>query len=534
MDLLAAFADRGALTDPAQENWSDPANYDEMTRDLDRLGMLMGTSASGTGDGFSDGIDSWVDASQTDSADLVQDSINPPDWSSDPGFAQTAGLQQLKAIADTQAMGGLATAGVVFLRNATPLGGDPSVDFHPPKDTGNQGGFRSRAAFAYGGHVVAVTGVSVGHGRATLSIHDPATPFDFGLGQQTPYVTQTYPLRFEQLTEWGPAGDNPYTSKIAGNGKGSVLSDIATMELHGYLVNGVVNPNLNEATAVDGFTTITPTSVAFRQSASSIGFISDPGTRLHESVFHVPGGVAHLAIDAADPALIYYSAAGSSKIRVYDVLLHTARVLASVGAPILQLVPGGRQDGVFARTAHAVVSFDALGHRVGTVRGSFSTIAVDGADESLLATSRSHSRLLVYSPALKLVSSSLLPASLGTRGVLRFSVDPGAGQLLFTGSSGVTYRAPLRSSASAHASAVGVPRVPRHLHPVRFKLAAADIVAENGAGKLFVLNGGHLRTYRTNGKRAPGPYDGFRVHGEVAVTQAYHYVPRSSASLLRQ
>jgi hypothetical protein len=526
MDLFAAYADRGALSSPAPKNWSAPSNYNEMTRDLYVLGLLMGTGSGGsTGGGAQSGADSWLSSNQTHSGDLEYQQSGPPGIS--PGTNPTSGAESmLHDLADNQQAGGLNTIGVGFYENAAQSPSqNPQTHFDPPKDPTNTGALNPLSSFRYGGHALAMTGVSVSSSGATLQVHDPAQPFE-GLTAQTKYETDSYHLRFVQLQGWSPAGGNPWKQgKNAGNGQGQSNGTVATVQLGGYWVPGVTGPDANQGTIVDGYSEITPTSVVFGETSSSIALISDPAGSYHKHVFNAPGGVAHVAIDPLDPDRLYYSSPGSDRIHVLDVRGGNVTTLASVGAPILQLVPGGAQDGVFARTAQTIVDVGPAGHRLGTIHGEFSTITVDGSDENLLAASLAHKSLSVYAPTLRRLGSSTLPASLTTgAGHLTLGVDPATQQVLFNTPSGSLFRGKLAAGLvgglALEASAA------RRLKVSPFSVpSSAQIVAENGAGELFGVAGGRLVTYNAAGKRTSNPFGNVKVHGEVAVTQQFDDVP---------
>lgn len=526
MDLFAAYADRGALSSPAKKNWSTPANYNEMTRDLYRLGSLMGTGSGGsTGGGAQSGADSWLSSYQTHGGDLVYQQSGPPGIS--VGTNPTSGAEQmLRNLADNQQAGGLNTLGAGFYENAIQSPGqNPQSKFAPPSDPTNTGPLNPLASFRYGGHAIAMTGVSVSGSSATGQVHDPAQPFE-GLTAQTKYETDSYHLRFVQLQGWGPDSGNPWKKgKNQGNGQGQTNGAVATVQLQGYWVPGVINPDINEGTIVDGYSEITPTSVVFPETSSSIALISDPAGSYHKHVFHAPGGVAHVAIDPLDPDRLYYSSPGSDRIHVLDVRGAHVTTLASAGAPILQLVPGGAQDGVFARTASTIVDVGPTGHMLGKIHGEFSTITVDGSDENLLAASPAHKSLKVYAPTLHLLGSSTLPASvIAGAGQMTLGVDPATQQVLFDSPSGSLFRGRLAGALLPAVARDAAATRRLKLKPFALR-SSAQIVAENGAGELFGVAGGRLVTYDTAGKRTANQFGNVEVHGEVAVTQQFDDVP---------
>ncbi len=539
MDIFAAFADRGALTKPAKKNWSKPANYNEMTRDLYRLGSLMHTAEdanghyTGGGTGNSTpGADAWLSGAQS-LPFLVWSSVSMPAWSAphDP--------DPLRLIAIDQAFGGLANANLGFFENATPHPSDnPLTHFNPPPGAAaisTSGAFNPLDSYRYDGHEVAVTGITVNSSGASIEIHDPAQPFK-GLSAQTPYETDIYHLGpVRELRSYGPSTSNPYSNphnlktRPASNGKGTLGSDIAARELESYWTNGVVTPNINERTYIDGYSTLTPSILAFPETNSSIAEISDPAAHYHEHVYKVAGGVEHLALDPLDPEVIYYSAAGGSTIHVLNVATRHVSTFANPGAPILQLAGGGVHDGVFARTANEVVSFDPAGRKVGVVHGAFSTIAVDGSDEGLLAASIGKRTVDTYSPTLHLVGSSVLPSSLTNgNGQLLLAVDLTSGQLLVRSPAGSLYRAGLAAGAlTVHVASAGGTVLPSRISPTHLKLGtggAPTILADNGDGALFGVSHGVLTTYRANGKRTKSPFGTVHLHGELAVTEAFNNV----------
>jgi hypothetical protein len=527
MDVFAAFADRGRLSEPTpRRDWTRLTHYAEMTRDLAQLGQDMGTTTSGTGSGLESGAQDWLDAYQRPGSDLLWNMYDPYDASTGVGGAEN----MLWWLAVNQAAGGLNIAVIGFYDNATQHPqDDPTTQFNPS----NKNAFDPLDSYRYGGHVVAVTGVRVNSQGWTLSIHDPANPFE-NLNTQTPYVTDTYRLQYGQLRTFGPTSGNPFSNpnnlspRPASNGQGQESWDYSTVRLDGYTVNGPISPNMNQAAYIDGYGMFMPLDAAFPETPASIAVISDPHRRYSKHVYHVPGGVSHLAIDPLDQQVIYYSGKRSHLIRRLDVGTRRATVFANAGAPILQLVAGGEHDGVLARTAHEVIGFDPYGHRVGVIHGSFDTIAVNGSDESLVAASLRSKTLKSYSPAFGLMGTTPLPRTL-TRGHghLTLAIDRTSKQLLVGGANGSLFRALLPAiTVTARASAVAVTHLPRRLRAVRLRLRsrqATTLVADDGAGALFgVTANGLVVSYAANGKPTPNPFGHIRIHGELALGQSFN------------
>ena len=112
-----------------------------------------------------------------------------------------------------------------------------------------------------------------------------------------------------------------------------------------------------------------------------------------------------------------------------NVATRHVSTLANLGAPILQLAGGGVHDGVFARTANEVVSFDPAGRKVGV--GARRVQHDRGRRQRKgLAASIGKRTVDTYSPTLRLIGSSVLPWSLTNgNGRLLLAVDLTSGRL---------------------------------------------------------------------------------------------------------
>jgi hypothetical protein len=511
-NLFAYLATKGFVNDPAVKDYTDPANFNEASQDIDQLGDLMGTTAaSGTGGGgMLDGITQWLlmhgtpkvkISGSVDTLDIVTKSFTTGGY-----YSPDIGAMVQDAI-----NGGLVVGVVGFYAPTT----DPATS--------------ETHLMRVGGHLVSLVSAqgTLGTTASTLGVHDPATDWiDDDL--QTPYSTDKWTL--------SAAAPDTYYSQDSGGA------------LHPYTAT-LPQVNGSTSTLFDGYVTIEPKTVESVFHARLVFYAPafgpvGPGP-VHElgggrviREIAAPGPVADLAL-APEGSQHPFLVKGSSMVYDADPLTGAVSKFAAGPAGARLLTFGGPEQTLFVAGAHQLVGLDRDGRTVARAKLSspLDALAFDARRSELVGISAADGSVRVFSTALRQLSSTRLDlAGLGGGGRLSLAVAS-SGRLVVTrtGSNKVLSALPAVQHA-ARASSVGRLRA-----RVRTLAVSANPkgLAVDDFGHMFVSVHGRLVELSPNGKRvAHSPYNGIPAgpsidiarsfsNADPAISQQLDYLPPS-------
>jgi hypothetical protein len=455
MDALAYFASHGVPSlRPGDKDWTDPANYNEMSTDIHDLGDLMGTTAAaGTGDGYFDGLDAWLAQFQPGVPLTPAQLLTSHLWATSPDtsvFAPT--LQQM---ADDAIAGNIVIPNIAFMQYEK-----PPAPANGPKQW-----------LDVGGHVITM---SSAHSPSTMGLHDPALPWA-DHAYQSPYAEETYTV-------------TPVTSTFGYiDSNGDDQSFTATMlRVDNYALDYLFGAGTEAY--IWGYTVLEPETVqGFSINAKQIAVVL-PWEPV-ESDIPTVGPVSDLVIDPTR-AHDFYTAQGSSTIWDLDLGSGASTRFADAGAHPDAIAFAGRARTLFAAANGHITAFDARGGIVGgaAVGEHVDALVADHATGRLFALSTESRRLRVFDSTLALLGTFTLPRP----------AVAGSGRTTLALRGGMVYVHRDGSSKVAQVSGFAAKLRVRLLglkgarHPLG--------LAVDDAGHVFVQVGGRLAEYLPSGK----------------------------------
>jgi hypothetical protein len=495
MDWLAYLAGKGFVDAPAVKDWTDQANFSEMSNEIAALGTLMGTTASGGtgGGGMLEGTEQWLTAHGTPQTTLHagSGSLNFVTKSfTAGGYYSPETTTMLQDAVD----GGLVMPVIGFYANAT----DPGTDVTHLRRVG--------------GHVVSlVSGAgAAATTAATLGVSDPATEWiDDDI--QSPYTTDVWTLSsasqetYFSIDEQGKFHEYPGAYPSV-NGSATTLFD-------GYVT---IEPKVVETVVKDKILILAPIQVVGPPSPGPV------------ERFTVSARVEDVAL-APDGTLVPFLARGRAGVWQLDTL--TGRVTKFAGAPrgASRLTFGGPAQTLYVAGRTRLVGIDRKGRRVGQVKldGPLQDLQFDSAGNRLVGLSLASRRLRLFDLRLRPRGAVRLPAAaLAGEGAPTLAITPG-GKFLFHRNGSKTLFATGAPTAQGAAA-----RLRLRPHPIRVKGRARGLTVDD-AGHLFVSVRGKLVELTPDGRRARGSaFTGLPAGPELDVSRSFsnfdpHIGPRS-------
>jgi hypothetical protein len=489
MDALAYFAGHGAPTlRPGDKDWTDPANYNEMSQDIHDLGDLMGTTASGgTTGGYFAGLDAWLGETQP--------GVSPPPiqmvagylWATSPGTSVYA--PTLQQMADDGAAGNVVIPNIVFMQYETP----------PEPATG------PKQWLTVGGHVVTM---SSAHSPSTIGLHDPAEPIadhDY----QSPYAEETYTV-------------TPVTSTFGYiDGNGNDVNFTATLlRVDDYALNDLFGDGTQAY--IWGYTILQPEHVSTWSIKEQQVAVVRPGDPVER--FATEGPVVDLVLDPTR-AHDFYVAEGSPVVWDLDLGSGESVPFAEVGTQPDVIAFAGRAHTLFAARGGRLAAFDGNGRPVAatSLGETVDALAVDQATSRLFALSADSRRLRVLNASLDVLASLTLPRrALAGSGKVSLALNSG---VVYIHRDGMPLVA-LLTSATERADVA--PSVDAHLIELRGSRRARGLAVDD-SGHMFVQSAGQLAEYRPSGELLRGsPFNGQQVGPSLAVDRNFSSDNRAS------
>ena len=499
---FAYLATKGFVNTPAVKDYTDPANFNEASKDINDLGDLMGTTAAGGtgGGGMLDGITNWLLAHGTpkikigvtaSSLDIVVKSFTTGGYYS----------PDVGALAQDALKGGLVVGVVGFYGQNT----DPATN--------------TTHLQRFGGHLVSVVNASgtLGTDMATLGVHDPATDW-IDDDVQSAYKTDVWSLGASQPETYFYQDDqqafHTYTATLPPvNGSTSTLFD-------GYVT---IEPKTVETVShlkifVD---------VPLRFGPLPPGPVHSLGDDRYTIAIPTPGPVQDIALSpegSAHPFLVK----GSSQIYDADQLTGAAKPFAQGPAGASQLTFGGPDQTLYVAGTNALVGLDRSGHTVATtrLRDPVDALGFDARAQRLVAFSSADDRLRFFDTRLRgLGSIRLATSALSGKGRLSLAIAPnGRLALRRDGSTRVVNALPAVQRAT-RAGTVTTPTPVTGLKVTTRKLAVtpkARGLAIDDFGHMFVSVKGRLRELGATGRPLRrSPYNGLPAGPLIDVAHSF-------------
>lgn len=476
MDALAYIASHGATTlRPGDKDWTDPANYNEMTQDIHDLGDLMGTTPSGgTTDGYTPGLTAWLQQTQPGVSLTPIEIIAGHKWATSPGtsvFAPT-----LLQMADDGITGRIVTPNIVFMQYM-----DPPAPATGPKQW-----------LTVGGHVIAM---SSAHSPNLIGLHDPAVPF-VDHAYQTTYAEETYTL-------------TPVTSTFGYiDGSGDDVSFTATLlRVDDYALNSVFGAGTQAY--IWGYTYLEPVTVgAWHYDELELAVVK-PGDPVER--FALEGPLVDLAIDPTR-AHDFYAVRGSSTIWDLDRGNGESTSFVDAGIQPDAIAFAGRSRSLFVAGAGQIGAFNFRARRIGAARvpEAVDALAVDQETGNVFALSAKRARVRVFDSDLNQIGILKLPhGAFGRSGKASMTVR---GEALY-----------VHGDGSQNVAVVPIGDRRAKVRLVKLKGAKRpNGLGVSDAGHIFVQNAGLLAEYLPSGRLADGSvFNGIPVGPGLAVPRSF-------------
>jgi hypothetical protein len=475
MDAFAYFASHGVPTlRPGDKDWTDPANYNEMSKDIHALGNLMGTTAAaGTTDGYFDGIDAWLDQVQPGVPGGQIQLLTNHLWATSPGtsiFAPT--LQQL---ADDAIAGSIVIPTIAFAQFEKP----------PAPATG------PKQWLDVGGHVVTM---SSAHSPSTIGLHDPALLWA-DHAYQSPYNEETYNLTPVTAT-FGYIDDN-----------GDDQSFTATLlRIDNYALNYLFGAGTEAY--IWAYTVLSPETVAAwtpHEQAITVVFPWEPVE------YSTTGPVVDVALDPTR-AHDFYAAEGSSAIWDLDLGSGTSTRVTDLGAQPDAIAFSGRAQMLYAAANSQITAEGLRGRSVGRadVGEPVDALVADQETGNVYALSTDQRHLRVFDFSLRpLAVLTLPPKALAGTGKARLALRGGVVYIHRDGGARVAEVSHLLTK----------PRV--RMVSLKGAHSPAGLTVDDD-GHLFVQVDGKLAEYQPSGKLLKrSPFGGKLVGPGLAVARSF-------------
>jgi hypothetical protein len=452
---------------PANKDWTDPSNFNQMSRYLHLMGSFMNTGATtGTdGDGLVQGIDDWL------LFNAIKGHVTPI-----PGVVKV--FQQVTHYdPDPNAMGLAAASGSLVM---------VSIGFYD--SSGNR----------HGGHdVVLRSDGNVGNaGDFEVTVMDPNDPKveDHVQSPYTPEPWHIFPI--------GPAPPE---------------------EISGWAIDSSqAETQYGSGAHFDGYSAIEP-EIVFTADAPKL--IADWPFQFVESRNH-PRLARQFKLPGTRPILDFavapegseepYVQAGSNAIWRVDALDGTTSRFADGPRGAAHLAFGGPTQTLFAAGTSQLVALDRSGRQITSAKLAhpLDGLAFDDHAGRLVAISAAQRRISFYSTDLRNLGSIRVPAALlAGRGAVSLAVSRTGAILVHRDGRpaiGVIRTAGKRSFRTERLAGVANPR----------GLAVDD------RNHLFFDVRGHLVELLANGRRAKGSvFDGMPAASIVHVARNYSNAP---------
>jgi hypothetical protein len=459
MDALAYFASHGipALR-PGNKDWAAPANYNEMTTDINDLGNLMGTTAGGgTTDGAFAGLDAWL--SQTQPGVIPPALVASHLWVTTPD--QSVYFPDLQSMANAAAAGSVVIVNVAFMNYEKP----------PAPATG------PKQWFNIGGHDLAMSSAK---SPSTIGLHDPANPLA-DHASQSPYAEEKYAL-------------TPVTSTFGYlDDHGMDVNFSATLQrVDSYFIDSVLPAG--SQTFVWGYTTLSPETVTgFVARKITLVAAVKPGDPVESFFAAGEKPVVDLALDPARPR-DFYVTEGSSTIWQLNTASGRSTPFAHASSPPELLGYAGRTRTLFAVERKSLTALSGQRESKNTLAAvplseHVDAVTVDQVTSRLLALSAESGRLRVYDSHLRLLGTVQLPsAALAGTGKVSITLR---GRVLYAHRDG----RPALGLFMLRGSKLAGARFVRLAGAVRPQGLAVD-----DAGNVFVQSDGKLAEFAPSGK----------------------------------
>jgi hypothetical protein len=484
MNALAYLASHGApALKPGDKDWSDPANYNEMSADIKGLGDLMGTTASaGTGDGYFNGLDQWLSEFQPGAPLTTRPFATSYMWASSNGTSTFA--PNLQQMADDAIAGNIVIPNIIFMQYEK-----PSKPATGPEQW-----------FDVGGHVVTMSSAK---SPGTIGLHDPFLPSD-DHADQSPYSEETYHVTPVAST-FGYLDDT-----------GKDVNFAATLlRIDDYPLDSVFGAGTQAY--LWGYTILQPETITtWSLNEKAITRVA-PGEPVES--FTPAGGDPILEV-ALDPsgARDFYTERGSAAIWSLDTANGTSTRFADAGAQPELVAYGARSQRLFEYGGRHLAVFDASGKTVGSVvlDEAVDALVVNQATGDVLALSAESGRARIFDARLHLLTTVSLPrnAVAGT-GAASLAVDNGLLYVHRDGNAAVAVVS-LRKKPAARS-------VPAGVRFVRLADARGSKgLAVDDMGRIFVTKEGKLVEYLPNGRVfARSPFAGQAAGSSLLVTRGF-------------
>jgi hypothetical protein len=354
---------------PPNKDWTDSANFNEMSRYLHLMGNFMGTTPTGGtgGSGLVNGVDTWL------LLNAIKGKTTPL-----PGIVKV--FQQVTNYnPDPNAMGEDAASGALVMVNI---------------------GFYDSDGNRTGGHeVVLQQGSNNDHSSVVIHVMDPNDP-KIEDHVQSPYTPEQWTLFPRAGGGWsittGPPGVSYGTPRYDG---------YSAIEPE-YVFSSDAPAMIVDRPFVFGESTVHPRQ-ASRFKLQGTGPVLD--FAIAPEGFEEP-----------------YIARGSSQIRQVDALDGTVSPLADGPAGAAHLAFGGPTQTLFVSGASQLVGLDRTGHQIASAKlaHTLDALAFDDHGGRLVGISAAQRRLTFYSPELHTLGSIGVPARmLAGRGALSLDVS---------------------------------------------------------------------------------------------------------------
>jgi hypothetical protein len=341
---------------PPNKDWTDPTNFNQMSRYLKLMGAFMGTNPTGgtNGDGLVNGVDAWL------ALNAIKGHTTPV-----PGVVKV--FQQVQNYdPDPNAMGEDAAAGGLVMVNI---------------------GFYDSSGNRTGGHeVVLQQGSNNGNdGNVVVDVMDPNDPRqeDHVQSPFTPEQWNIYPL---SAGGWGVVTGPPGV-------------DYGIPRYEGY---SAIEPELV-------FSSDAPTMIADRP----FSFTEATDHPRQAQRFKLPGGQPVLDFAIAPEGFQEpFVQAGNNQIWQVNTLDGTTTKLAAGPAGAAHLTFGGPTQTLFVSGTRQIVALDRSGRAVASIKLThpLDAVAFDDHAGRLVALSTAQRRLYFFSRTLHRQGSIAVPA----------------------------------------------------------------------------------------------------------------------------
>lgn len=487
MDALAYFASHGipALR-PGDMDWTDPANYNAMSADIEALGGLMKTDLTGTaGANYDIGLGDWLAERQP--GVLVPSYL----WVTEGTATFAPTLQQM---ATDGAAGNVVIVNIMFAKYE-----------RPPRPASGP-----KQWFQLGGHVMAMSSAKSPN---VIGVHDPATPIT-DHDYQAPYTQQTYTLKAVSST-FGyvdtSGNDQHYTATL--------------LRMNKY-VNDSLFPGAGTQAFISNYWFIQPERIITWTPAGLVQFSSvRPGKPVKVFATERSRPVGDLALDPTG-ARDFYTTQGSSTIWTLNTASGGSTAFAATGTQPQLLAFAGRSRTLFVSESGRLMAFDVSGTNVGSVAipDPVNALAIEQSTDRVLALTAQSGQLRIFDSKLKLLGTVQLPQTLvASNGRVSIAVD---NQIVYVHRDGATTVARVALPAKLTASSTPASVTFVQLAGGR----GSKGLAVGGGGRIFVQNAdGRLAEYLPSGKlMVRSPFNGETVGPRFVVNAAFSNAdPRS-------